>query len=169
MKPMTDTHMGKQIMAAIREKGYGCMGMMPGHGLPGWTYTIGFTLLKGPELVIPDIPGEHATNIMGLMVAATYAQKVVPRAGDKVTLSDGSVWTFGPGDSRATAYGVRWARRLFGDRYQVRALMVLPPRSHAYPKFSPWPGMSCQCGKCPAPNPLAPMLNQVGSREIRFS
>lgn len=163
---MAQSNLGRQLMTRIREDGYTCMGLMPDAGKPGWTYTIGFCTFRLPELVIPDLPGPKAREYLELFAGGFYRHKRVPVDGSRVTMPDGTVWTVQESSPKASEYGTPWALRLFGDRFRVRCVKLLPPRDLAWPKFSPWPGSECTCGACTPPSPLEKMQGQVGTRHL---
>lgn len=163
---MSKSGIGRQLMTRVKQDGFTCMGLMPDNGKPGWTYTIGFCVARFPELVVPDMPGPRAVEYLEKTANSFYRHNVCPKDGDRITMPDGSVWTVREGSPRASEYGTPWALRLFGDRYRVRCLKLLPPRDMAWPKFSPWPGSECTCGSCKPPSPLEKMQGQVGTRHL---
>lgn len=155
-----------EFKASIKENGYTCAAMIPSpeNGDPaGWTYTIGLTPKRLPELMVRDMPGEKAVVYLKAAADSMLAKRFRPNPGDTMVMPDDSEWTVGYGQPKATIYGVQWALRLYGERFVVRVLTLVPPPELAYRPGTLWPGRRCTCGCMAPPDPLSQVAHQVGT------
>lgn len=162
-----------QLEASLREKvrelGFAITALIPDPPREpvGWTYTVGMTRHGLPELVIADMPGQRAGLYLQNLGRAVLGSKVVLRPGASVRMHDASVWRVKAQHPRATAYGVHWAMRLYGERRTVQAVAVVPPPSLATRPGERWAGYLCQCGCQGGLDPLAGAREHVGSVYLR--
>jgi hypothetical protein len=157
-------HIERELRANVAGHGYSLTAMIPRPPKEplGWTYTVGMTGHKMPELVVPDMPGHRAAVYLQKLADCLLASKVVLAPGAKVRMHDATVWQVRAQHPRATFYGVHWATRLYGERKPVRAVAVVPPVELATPPGELWPGYKCGCG-CEKTDPLAAVGHRVGS------
>lgn len=145
-----DDHYGsrKQIQAAIRANGIGYSGVIPGdEGNPvGWIYTIGLTLVRHPELVVPDYPGRMAVDAIHETALAIAARTLRLTPGPLPL--EGGTWTVSASMAKASRYGVPLALAMYGERHTVRAYTLMPPEQMAWPPGTPWHGYRCSCPQC---------------------
>lgn len=142
-----------QILARVRNFGWAMAALVPNPpGDPlGWTYSVGMCLRGLPELVIPDMPGLQAAGHLRRVIELA-CDGVRLRAGDSLSI-DGDTWLVEAQNPRDSAYGTPTTLRLFGARFVVRALRLMPPPSLAFPPGMRWSGHHCECG-CASFDPL---------------
>lgn len=154
----------RELRESVAHKGFALTAMIPTPPQEpvGWTYTVGMTKHKMPELVVPDMPGQLAAVYLDKLARCLLDTKVRLYAGAVVRMHDDTDWQVQAHQPRATSYGVHWAMRLYGDRHTVKALRVCPPMRLTTPPGTRWPGYVCECG-CEQTDPLAGLRHHVGS------
>jgi hypothetical protein len=156
---------GGPLLRGVREFGYSVTASLPEPHRPGYSYSVGLAVHKLPELLIADMPANLAVDYLQTVIDSSRRRGVFPQRGDKCVMCDGSIWDVASGDAKDAEYRVLWALRLYGDRYRVRVLRLVPPPNLRYPKYSPWQNCRCDCG-CAEDNPLAVYAHQVGSKFV---
>jgi hypothetical protein len=138
----------------IKRFGWAVQCVIPAHGTPGWSYSVGLTPGGLPELLIRDMQFTAAGGYINY-AAKNLTGRVweIPGPGDVTTvvMRDGSWWTVRPHPVRpgpGAEYSVAVARTLYGGRYRLAVLELVPPASLYTKPGTPWPGASCVVPGC---------------------
>ena len=146
-------HLETQILSRVRRYGWAMAALVPNppDDPLGWTYSVGMCFRGQPEMVIPDMPGVQAAGYLREAIELV-CDGLKLRNGDVLSMQ-GTVWQVEAQNPRASAYGTPTTLRLFGGRFVVRALRLVPPPSLTYPPGIRWSGHHCECG-CASVDPL---------------
>lgn len=140
----------RRFHARIKQDGHTFIAVVPDPPgqILGWTYTVGLTLARLPELVVPDVSPATAMPCLEHAITFMRTHKIIPRMQDQILMADGSLWDVAEQQPKDSDYGLPWAMRLYGERHPVRALRLTAPPHMAPRPGSRWsPGYNtCQCG-----------------------
>lgn len=119
---LNDRQIDGEIMSMIESVGWAVIGVQ---GKPGFSYTVGLTMKKLPELYVADLPTGQAHRVLNALGKRQYRSELAFDAGQEAILDDGSRYRL---DKLWSLGALVVLNRFFGDGIPARptALHVVP-------------------------------------------